>query len=263
MHPPYLEHNREVWDLWTHAHYNSSFYDVKTFLRGRSSLNSVEREEIGDVHGRNLLHLQCHFGLDTISFARLGATVTGVDFSEASIRKARELSRLSGIDARFIHSDLYDLPAQLHEQFDVVFTSYGVLNWLPDLRGWAQCIARMLRKGGLFYMVEFHPVLWTFDDEFRSNVQPYDNAGVMKYRFEGTYADRHAEVRGEAYCWNHGIGSVHTALREVGLKIDMLREHPYSPYNIFPRPVEVSRGWWAIEDLQDKIPMLYSIRAKW
>ena len=153
--------NRELWNAWTEIHEGSTFYDVEGFLAGRQTLLPIELEELGpDVReGTTLLHLQCHFGLDTLSWARRGARVTGVDFSDKAIALADRLAREVGLDeaCRFVQSDLYDLPAHLDERFDVVFTSWGVLMWLPDLTAWGRLIARYLRPGGIFYIVDFHP----------------------------------------------------------------------------------------------------------
>ena len=161
----YLKANRENWNERTPIHARSEFYDVEGFKAGRSTLTSIELEEVGEVAGRSLLHLQCHFGLDTMSWARLGAKVTGVDFSDQAIALARSLSKETGIEADFVLSDIYELPDVLDEQYDIVFTSFGVLNWLPDLKKWAQVIARFLKPGGTFYIVEFHPFADVFDEE--------------------------------------------------------------------------------------------------
>ncbi len=129
-----------------------------------STLKDLEREEVGDVTGKSLLHLQCHFGLDTLFWARLGVNVTGVDFSETAIALAKSLAQEESLDATFVHSDLYDLPHVLSEQFDIVYTSYGVIGWLPDLQPWGSIIARFLKPGGFFYIAEGHPFMWLLDD---------------------------------------------------------------------------------------------------
>ena len=159
----YMRSNLEHWNKLTPIHERSKFYDVESFKSGKSTLKSIELEELGDVSGRSLLHLQCHFGLDTMSWARLGARVTGVDFSDRAISLAQELSKELGIEADFVCSDVYDLRSILDKQFDIVFTSYGILCWLPDLRRWAEVIAHFLRPGGTFYMVEGHPFVDVFD----------------------------------------------------------------------------------------------------
>jgi SAM-dependent methyltransferase len=208
-----------------------------------------------------LLHLQCHFGQDTLSWARLGARATGVDFSATAIKRANQLALLSGVEARFVESNLYDLPSVLHDKYDIVFTSYGVLGWLPDLDRWAEIVARYLKPGGIFYIVEFHPIIWMFDDDFQALIYPYDSRQVMEFEEDGTYADREAPVKGKSYSWNHGLSSVIEALISHGLSISFFREHLHSPYNIFPRPVSKEGGLWAIEGLDGMVPMLYSIKA--
>src|SRR3972149_9735810 len=156
--------NLALWDEWTSIHVRSKFYDVEGFKRGEVRLDSLEREELGDVTGKSLLHLQCHFGLGTLSWARLGATVTGADFSAKSIEQARALADELGIPAHFVCSDVESLPDNLSGQFDIVFTSYGVLPWLPDLKRWAEVIAHFLTPGGIFYIAEAHPISYIFDD---------------------------------------------------------------------------------------------------
>ncbi len=155
--------NRTLWNNWTALHAKSSYYDVEGFKAGKSTLTSIEVDEVDAVAGKSLLHLQCHFGLDTLSWARRGAMVTGVDFCERAIELARSLAQELELPARFAHSDVYDLPTVLHDEFDIVFTSYGVLYWLPDLRGWADVVARFLKPGGTFFIVEHHPFASVFD----------------------------------------------------------------------------------------------------
>ena len=158
--------NQRLWDAWTKVHAEGEFYDVAGFRQGGLRIRPYEIAALGDVSGKTLLHLQCHFGLDTLSWARLGATVTGVDFSPASIRLARELAADIGIaDARFIESNVYQLPIRLGDEFDIVYTSRGVLGWLPDIRGWARVVARFVKPGGRFYISEIHPVLQGFENE--------------------------------------------------------------------------------------------------
>src|SRR5919206_2445351 len=161
----YVESNRSLWDGWTRLHAHSEFYDLAGFKAGRSSLKDIELAEVGDVRGRSLLHLQCHFGQDTLSWARLGAEVTGVDFSTEAIRLARALNEELHIPARFIQSNIYALPDVLDERFDIVFTSYGVLAWLPDLDAWGEIVARYLKPGGFFYIVENHPLTGMVSDD--------------------------------------------------------------------------------------------------
>src|SRR3954464_11903705 len=156
MHDEYIQSNRKLWNDWTGIHAQSEFYDVESFKEGKFRLHPIEKEELGDVRGKTLLHLQCHFGLDTLSWANLGAIVTGADFSDKAIDLARELSRETGLPATFICSNIYDLPAALEGQFDIVFTSHGVLGWLPDMPNWGKVVAHFLKPGGTFYVAEVH-----------------------------------------------------------------------------------------------------------
>ena len=165
-HAAAYEANRRLWEAWTEVHAAGDFYDLEGFRAGGVRLRNEEIAAVGDVRGKTLLHLQCHFGIDTLSWARLGARVTGADFSPAAIRLAREIAADIGIeDARFVESNLYDLPANLDGEFDVVYTSRGVLGWLPDIRAWAGVVAHFLAPGGTFFITEAHPVLQVFETD--------------------------------------------------------------------------------------------------
>ena len=165
----FLKSNKELWNAWTRMHVKSKFYDVEGFKAGRSSLDKIELE-LGEVRGKSLLHLQCHFGMTTLSWARVGARGTGADFSDEAIREANELAISTGLKANFVCSNIYDLPNALSGQFDFVFTSHGVLGWLPDLNAWGQVIAHFLKPGGTFYVVEAHPTAYIFDEENPSDL---------------------------------------------------------------------------------------------
>ena len=263
----YVAANRELWDARTPIHVASDFYDVEGFKAGRSRLREIALEELGDPAGRTLLHLQCHFGLDTLSWARLGARVTGVDFSAEAIRAARELARDAGIEARFVESDVYRLPEALDERFDVVFTSYGVLPWLPDLAPWAEVVASFLRPGGTFHIVEFHPFAWVFDDEpgvsdLRAAYSYFHDREPLRFEEDGTYADPWAPIRKPEYVWAHPLGEVVTCLLEAGLTIELLREHPVTTYQALPFLERGDDGWWRVPAGMPEIPLLFSLRAR-
>jgi SAM-dependent methyltransferase len=157
---------------------------------------------------------------------------------------------------------VYDLPQQLDEQFDIVFTSYGVIGWLPDMDQWAAVVAKHLKPGGQFYMAEFHPVVWTFDDDFTHIKYHYDNREVIITENQGTYTDREAEIRGKEYSWNHSISEVLNALLRAGLVLEFFNEHMYSPYPCFRNIVETEPGKWQVKGMEGKIPMVYSLRMK-
>lgn len=267
----YMNANREHWNELVPIHEKSDMYDVEGFKAGESSLKSIELDELGDVEGKSLLHLQCHFGKDTLSWARLGAKVTGVDFSEEGIALARSLSEDIGVEANFVVSNVYDLPDALDagEKFDIVFTSYGVLCWLPDLTRWGQIVAHFLKPGGTFYIAEFHPfgmVFYDGDDATGLSVHyPYFYASEpMKFEPDGygSYADRSATVTTPEFEWNHGLGDVLNALISAGLKIEFLHEFPYSCYQYLPSLMEkCDDGYWRLKDKGETVPLMYSIKA--
>jgi 2-polyprenyl-3-methyl-5-hydroxy-6-metoxy-1,4-benzoquinol methylase len=257
----YFEANRQLWNNKTPVHKNSEFYGVDAFLQGNTTLNAIELNELGDVSGKKILHLQCHFGMDTLSLARMGAEVTGVDFSDAAIEEAKKLTVQSGLKARFIQANVYDLPSVLNEKFDIVFTSYGVIGWLPDLQLWATVIDNFLKPGGFFYMAEFHPVVWMLDEDFKEVKYYYHNKELIEVELEGTYADREADLKGKEYSWNHSISEVLNALLSKNLQLQFFNEHSYSPYACFNNLVKGDDGNYRVKGMEDKIPMVYSLKA--
>jgi ubiquinone/menaquinone biosynthesis C-methylase UbiE len=257
----YFNANKELWNQRTMVHKDSSFYDLHSFLNGKSSLNKIEVEELGDVKGKKILHLQCHFGMDTLSLARMGAKVTGIDLSDTAISEARKLNEQLGLDAEFICCNVYDLKDHLSEEFDIVFTSYGVIGWLPDLNKWAKIISHFTKPNGFFYMAEFHPVVWMMDENFERIKYYYHNQELIEIDSEGTYTDRSADVKGKEYSWNHSISEVLNALISHGLQLSFFNEYSYSPYPCFNNIVQGPDGNWRVKGLEDKIPMVYSLKA--
>lgn len=259
----YFETNREAWNRKTLEHFKSDFYDVKKFRQTKSSLNNIELEEIGDVSGKSLLHLQCHFGLDTLSWANLGAEVTGVDFSEESIKKARQLSSELDLAADFICCNIYDLRNHLSRKFDFIFTSYGVIGWLPDLDEWAKLIADFLKPGGIFYLVEFHPFIWIYDSEFREIEYSYFNSrNPIVETYEGSYADINSDNEYTDYGWNHSISEILNSLLKHDFEILNCNEFNYSVYNCFQNMEQIEKGKWIIKNLTDKAPHMISVKAR-
>jgi len=258
----YKEINKTLWNNKTDVHINSEFYDNKTFIDGRNSLNSIELELLEDIKGKSILHLQCHFGQDTISLNRLGANVTGIDLSDKAIERAKELAVTTKSDATFICCDIYDLPKHLDKEFDLVFTSYGTIGWLPDLDKWAKIVSRFLKPNGKFVFAEFHPVVWMFDDNFSKVEYNYFKDNPIVEIENGTYADLNAPLVQEAVSWNHSISEVITSLLQNGLEINSMNEFDYSPYNCFNNTVEFEPQKFRIKHLGNKIPMVYSIVAK-
>jgi len=257
----YIEINRQSWNKRTEVHLKSAFYDLDNFLKGKSSLNDIELNLLGDIKGKSILHLQCHFGQDSISLGRLGADVTGVDLSDKSIDSAKQLAKQTDSNAKFICCNIYDLPEHLNQKFDIVFTTYGTIGWLPDLDKWAKIISDFLKSDGKFVFAEFHPVVWMFDDHFEKIGYNYFNSGPISETQTGTYADRDAELTLSGVSWNHGISEVLNSLINNGLEINSFDEYDYSPYNCFEKTVEFEPGKFRIKHLENKIPMVYSICA--
>lgn len=263
----YLQANQKLWDQWTDEHTTSAFYDLSGFRAGKDRLRSIELAELGDVAGKSLLHLQCHFGMDTLAWARRGATVTGVDLSEKSIALARALSHELAIPAQFHCSDIYQLPDQLSGEFDIVFTSYGVLHWLADLRRWGEIIAHFLKPNGIFYIVEDHPFFRVFTTKATSELKVHNpyffSATPDRLETTGSYATYN---QGEAACyyiWNHSLSEVQNALIDAGLRIEFLHEFPYAARAKFPFMQQGPDGWWRLPAAQHgMIPFLFSLQAR-
>ncbi len=259
----YLEINKQSWNTKTAFHLKSAFYDVEGFLKGNTSLNDIELKLLGDVKGKRILHLQCHFGQDTISLARLGAEVTGLDLSDKAIEAAKDLAKQTYTNVDFICCDVYDAAKHITEQYDIVYTSYGTIGWLPDMDKWAKVIYDCLKPGGQFVFVEFHPVVWMFDDYFKTVGYNYFNSGPIVETSSGTYADNSAPITQSYVMWNHGMAEVLNALIKNKLLINSVDEFDYSPYNCFKdgMAIEVEPKKYRIKHLDNKIPMVYSITA--
>ncbi len=263
----YLQANQKRWDELTIEHKDSSFYDLEGFKAGKERLRSIELSELGDVDGKTMLHLQCHFGLDTLAWARRGAVVTGVDFSQNAIDLANALSLELSIPARFVRADIYDLPEKLDGEFDIVFTSYGVLHGLPDISGWAQVIADFLKPDGIFYIVEDHPMFRVFrakpGDEIRAERSYFFSPEPQRIEAAGSYATDSQGSSGVSYVWDHSLGDVINALLRAGLMIEFLHEYPYAARAKFPFMVQGEDGWWRLPPhIHKTIPFLFSLQAR-
>lgn len=261
MKDDYIEVNKHAWNSKTDIHLKSDFYNMEAFLKGESSLNPIELELLGNIAGKSILHLQCHFGQDSISLSRLGAEVTGVDLSDKAIEHARRLAQETKTNTQFICCDLYDLEKHLDKSFDMVFTSYGTISWLPDLDKWGKLIAQCLKPNGRFVFVEFHPLIWMFNDDFDEISYNYFNSGPIVEIENGTYADKEADIAQASVTWNHSMSEVITSLLKHSLELAEIKEYDYSPYDCFNKTIEVEAKKYRIEPLGDKIPMLYSIVA--
>lgn len=255
----YLKVNKATWDAKTKIHVESDFYDLSSFLKGENTLNSIELNLLGNIKGKSILHLQCHFGQDSISLSRLGAKVCAVDFSEEAIHTAQDLADKCGTDTRFICSDVYALPELLNEQFDIVYTSYGTIGWLPDLEKWARVINHFLKPTGRFVFVEFHPVVWMFDSDFKQIAYSYFKKSAIIETESGTYANREAAEEFKSITWNHGLAEVCSALLACQLSMKDFQEYDYSPYPCFKPIRKIADKQFQIEHLTEKIPMVYSL----
>ncbi len=275
----YYEANRARWDEAVPIHVASDGYDLEGFLRGEKSLYAVEMDEVGDVSGKSLLHLQCHFGVDTLNWARLGATVTGLDFSGPAVKQALVLAKQIGIeDATFVQSDLYAAREAIQGKFDIVYTGIGALCWLHDSREWARIVAHFLAPGGFLYIYEGHPILWALDQERDDQLlvisEPYfELQKPSEYEGEYTYVDGPALKNTKDFEWNHGIGEIVTALIDAGLRLDFLHEHremawaglPWMVANdgsVAGHSAHQRRVSWSLPESQrDKVPLMYSLKA--
>ena len=257
----YFEENKQSWNKRTAVHKDSAFYDLDSFKKGKSSLNKIELEELGDVTGKSLLHLQCHFGMDTMSWAREGADCVGVDLSDEAINLAKAINEQLKLNAEFVCCNVYDLKQHLNKKFDIVFTSYGTIGWLPDLDKWAEIVSHFLKPGGTFYIADFHPALWMMDENFEKIKYNYFNTEVITEEVTGTYSDRNAPIKSIEHGWNHPFSEIFNALIKHGLRITMFNEFPYSPYNCFNSLEKGADDMWRIKGMDEKMPMMYSIKA--
>ena len=269
----YLKANRELWNSWAQVNVESELYDVEGFVAGRArDLDPIALAGPGDVRGKSLLHLQCHFGMDTIRWARHGATVTGADFSETAIAAARALAGRVGVPATFVHSDLYELPENLAGRFDVVFTSHGVLGWLPDLERWARVIEHFLAPGGVFFLVEVHPVLQLFDDTLKAPdlrlLYPYFHGPEpVREEIDGCYAAPGASFKSVQHVWMHRMSDIIGALVRAGLRLETFEEYPFLGWRFFPWMERGVDGWWRLPEHPGlplgagSLPLMFSLRA--
>ena len=269
----YLESNREMWNSWTRINLESRLYDVEGFAAGRGTdLDPIDLAGPGDVGSKSLLHRQCHFGMDTIRWARHGATVTGADFSTESITAARALAARMGVPATFVESDIYELPSKLGGRFDVVFTSHGVLCWLPDLPRWAQVIAHFLAPGGIFYIVDAHPFVLLFNDRLQEPdlrlLYPYFHGPEpFKEEHGGCYAAPDAPIKSVEHFWLHKMSDIIGALLRAGLRIESFEEYPFLSWKFFPWLERRADGWWHLPEHpglplgSGSLPLMFSLKA--
>lgn len=270
-----IEANRRAWDEWATLHMQpTSDYRIDEFRAGEAGWEPNLPDDIGDVTGKSILHLQCHFGKDSLMWARQGARVTGVDFSGTAIQGASSLNAELGLDAEFIQSDVYALPGVLTGEFDIVLTYYGVLCWLPDLARWARIAARYVKPGGFLYVADSHPVANTLevseDHPAPTITCPYFSRGEPE-QYEtggGTYAAPDAQTSpGNIYEWQHALGDIVNAVIGAGLTVEYLHEFPYLFWDMFcftPALVmeQDGAGWWRIPGMDDRFPLMFSLKAR-
>jgi SAM-dependent methyltransferase len=264
--------NRLNWDERVPLHLKADSYDLTPLREGRGRLHPIEEAELGPVAGRRILHLQCHFGRDSLTLAQQGAEVVGLDFSGPAIQTARELAAELGLAgrARFVQADVYDTPTAVSEpgSFDIVFVTWGALCWLPDVRSWATIVARFLKPGGFLYLAEGHPAALVFDDEAAGpdgapgRFMPYFQRAPLIIDDPRDYADPDVRLANSRTVeWMHPLGEVVTALLSAGLRLAWLHEHDRIPWRMFAELVEAEGGLYRWPD-RPWLPLGYSLRAE-
>lgn len=268
----YREINRANWDERAPAHAASEGYGVERLIGDPTALSDVVRFDVprlGDLTGLRGVHLQCHIGTDTLSLARLGARMTGLDFSPAAIEQARAIVARAGDDVDFVESEVYTALDVLEPAgFDLVFTGIGALCWLPNITEWAAVVEGLLRPGGRLFLREGHPMLWAMEDPRPDGLlvvdYPYhERVEPIVYDDEGTYVPTDVAFRNiTTHSWNHGLGEVVTALLDAGLLLTMLTEHDSVPWEAFPGMMhQVELGEWRLTDRPWRLPHTYTLQA--
>ncbi len=260
----YLNTNKAHWNERVPIHRKSEFYNLNQFKRGVNQLHSLERDELGDIRGKSILHLQCHFGIDTLSLEMLGGDVTGVDFSEEAVKTAEVIRDGLGMKSKFILSDIYSLPDKLDKKFDIVFTSYGVLIWLPDIEKWGRTVSHFIKPGGFFYIAECHPFAYVFNNEKNTDKleikYPYfKRSDPIEFNEEGSYAEKDAKTKNNTtYEWVHSLSDILMSLINAGLRIEFFHEHNFTVWQHFPGMKKGDDGYYRFDE---DIPLLFSLKA--
>ncbi|MFN3232149.1 MAG: class I SAM-dependent methyltransferase [Alphaproteobacteria bacterium] len=255
--------NRRNWNERVPLHVASKAYDVEGFRAGTSSLSPQQIDDVGSVEGKSLVHLQCHFGLDTLSWARLGARVTGLDFSEPAIQAARQLASDINVEARFVCADVYGAAEALNETYDIVYTGLGAINWLPDIQGWARVVADLLKPGGELYLLEYHPFTWVFADDDLAVAYDYFTPNGLHLDDASTYTDADRMLsETQTVEWNHNIGDVVSAVLNAGLNLTLLREENRSYlYQRWPFLVAAADRHYDTPADHPSLPLMYTLGA--
>jgi SAM-dependent methyltransferase len=268
----YLEVNRAWWDARAPAHAQSPDYAVGSFVEDPQFLSKIVRFDLprlGDIGGLRGVHLQCHIGTDTVSLARLGAQMTGLDSSAGSLEQARRLALRSGTEVEFVESDVYDAVAVLgNGAFDLVYTGIGALCWLPSVAGWAAVVGGLLAPGGRLFMREGHPMLWTLAEDRSDDLlvvkHPYfERAEPMVDDYPGTYVQTDASFADNlAYGWNHGLGEIITALLDNGMQVTALTEHDSVPWEALPGQMRRNEtNEWQLRSQPERVAHSYTLQA--
>ena len=257
----YPKKNLPLRNALAKVHVDSDFYAVASFIQNGNSLPLLDQKLLGDVKSKKILHLQCHLGLESISLAKLGAQVTAVDFSSSAITIARDLNTKMGTDVTFIEDDVYNLlDYALLNQFDIVYASYGVITWLPDLARWAELIYRSLKKSGKFILIEFHPQIFTLDDQGNIEADYGSKIEPDVYQMQKSYTGDPLDKAYSEYNWNHSTSQVISALLSSQLTLTHFEEYEYSPYDCFNNLVQRKDGHYQLKKFeQTKFPHLFSI----
>lgn len=258
----YTKINKKWWDNITPVHLHSPLYNLEGFKKGQTTLQATELQEVGNVKGKTILHLLCHFGMDTLSWAKQGAIVTGVDVSTEAIALAQKLSKETGIPGRFIASDVYTLPKVLDEQFDIIFLSYGVLLWLSDIKKFGKIINRFLKKGGTFYIIELHPFTNILSYDFKLQYKYFDKGPYLD-EADGSYTDWESAIKGKTYEWSYTVADVINTMITERFHIEFFHEFPYTMYDQFPGFMKQNKkGQYVLKDTTIQIPLLFSLKAR-
>ena len=265
----YRQANLDNWNERVLIHTAPDGYPIDRLVRDPSAVSTIvefDKAYVGDVAGKTLLHLQCHIGTDTLSWAKLGATVTGLDFSPPALEHCRELADRLGIKAQFVEPEIYDAPDHLSTEFDIVYTSVGAISWLPDIREWARIVAGYVKPGGVFYIRDGHPMLMTLDDEREDDelvvVHPYfETRNPVAWDEDTSYVGSGQIQNTRTYDWNHGLGETITALIDAGLVIERVDEHRGLDWKYKESMSELNDRFYLPEQQRDLVPLEFSILA--
>ncbi len=262
--------NLAFWEQRAAAHARSPGYQLDRLIADPTALSEVvtfDLPRLGRLDGLDVVHLQCHIGSDTISLARLGArTITGLDWSPAALEQAAALALRCGIDARWVHGDLYAAPETLGDTYDLVYTGIGALSWLPDIRRWALVVSALLRPGGRLFIREGHPAMYTVgddDDGSLASVYSYfEDAGTTFPGDDGTYVETEQRFTATAtHEWNHGLAETVQALLDAGLALTGFAEHTSLPWKMLPTMIDIGGGEWQVADRPERVPHTYTLQA--